>query len=160
MTHIVTITSASALCSSRKCKRTGSEEGNNFVCRLIKPCRCRLCLPSPPFTDRSLCCLGRETAVLLSAARLRCALWLVIIDFLPTTLHFDTSIPVIYVSALLFTQPCSPPWAVMSCAAISRFLIDLFKMLDTTGCTQLSHIKFPEPRVQLGSLQTASLYHR
>lgn len=71
--------------------------------------------------------------------------------FPPHTLPFDTSIPVIYVSVLLFTQPCSPLWAVISCTTINRFLIDLFKLLDATGCTQLSHIKFPEPRVQLGS---------
>lgn len=89
--------------------------------------------------------------MLLSAAKLRRALWRVTIDFLPTTLHFDTSIPVIYVSALLFTQPCSPLWAAISCTIISQFLIDLFKMLDTTGCMQLSHIEFPEPKSPLGS---------
>lgn len=101
-------------------------------------------MSAKPAVHRPLpCCPGRETAVLLSAAKLRCALWLVTIDFLPTTLHFGTSIPVIYVSVLLFTRPCSPPWAVTSCTAISPFLIDLFKMLDTAGCTQLSHIKFP-----------------
>lgn len=93
---------------------------------------------------------GRETAA-LAAAKLTCALWCVTIDFLPTTLRLDTAIPVTYVSALLFTQPCSPFWAVICCTTISRFLIDLFKMLDATGCAQLSHIKFPEPRVQLGS---------
>lgn len=159
MTHIVTITSASALCSSRRCKRTGSEEGNNFVCRVIKPGRCRLCLPSPPFTDSSLRCLGGKQ---LYCFRCKTQMCFMACDnrFPPhhaSLRHFNSSN--IHLSPSVYSA-CSPPWAVMSCTTISRFLIDLFKMLDTTGFTQLSHIKFPEPRVQLGSLQTASLYHR
>jgi hypothetical protein len=52
---------------------------------------------------------------------------------------------------LLFAHPL-PLRAVISCTTINRFLIDLFKMQDTAGCTQLSHITCLEPRVQLGSL--------
>lgn len=155
MTHILSITPASALCSPRGKTRSAKEQAARrvaiFVCKLMELMQVSPLSGSPPFTGCPQRCLGRETAVLLSAAKLRCALWLVTIDFLPTTLHLDTSIPVIYVSALLFTPPCSPPWAVISCITTNSFLIDLFKMLDTTGCTQLPHIKFPEQRVQLGS---------
>lgn len=155
MTHILNITPGSALCSptgrAESAKGRGSEGGNDFCLQIDQAeagvafvCRA---LPS----QTAPCAVWGGNSWMLSAAELRRALWLVTIDFLPTTLHFDTSIPVIYVSALLFTQPCSPLWAAISCTTISRFLIDLFKMLDTTGCMQLSHIPFPEPGVPLGS---------
>lgn len=155
MTHIPIITPASALCfpngRAESAKGTGNEEGNDFYLQIDQADAGVAFVCGALHSQTAPRLPGRETAVLLSAAKLRCALWLVTIDFLPTTLHFDTTIPVIYVSALLFTQPCSPFWAVICCTTISRFLIDLFKMLDATGCAQLSHIKFPEPRVQLGS---------
>lgn len=82
---------------SGKCKGTGSSEDNDF-CLQIDGADAGVPFvgPSPPFIGCSLGC-PRKTAVPLSPANLRCALWLVTIDFLPTTLHFDTSIPVIYV---------------------------------------------------------------
>ena len=97
MTHILNIAPASALCSpsgrAEKCKGTGGQEGNDFCVQIDQAdagvtfvCRA----PPLPFTDCSPSCLGRETAVPLSAAKLRCALWLMTIDFLPTTLPFDT----------------------------------------------------------------------
>lgn len=79
---------------SGKVQRNRRPGGERFLCAdRSSGCRCHLCLPSPPtlpFTDCSPSCLGRETAVPLSAAKLRCALWLMTIDFLPTTLPFDT----------------------------------------------------------------------
>lgn len=123
-----------------------------FVCRWIKLMQVSP-LSGEPSVHRPLPTLPGERN---SCTALRCKTQMCFMAcdnrFPPTTLHFDTSIPVIYVSALLFTQPCSPLWAVISCTTINHFLIDLSKMLDTTGCTQLSHIKFPEPRVRLGSV--------
>lgn len=154
MTHIPNITPASALRSPRGRTESAKERAVRrvtiSVCTLIQLMQVLPLSAEPPLTGCSRAAAGEGNSCTALRAKLRCALWLVTIDFLPTTLHFDTSIPVIYVSALLFTRPCSPLWAIISGTTINRFLIDLFKMLDTTGCTQLSHIKFPEPGVQLG----------
>lgn len=62
--------------------RSSSEEGNN-LCRLIKLMQVSP-LSAEPWASRLLPALpGEGTAVLLAAAKLRCALWLVTMDFLP-----------------------------------------------------------------------------
>lgn len=154
MTHIPIVTLASASCfpsgRAESAKGAGDEQGKDLYLQIDQADAGVAFVWGALGSQTAPRLPGRETAA-LAAAKLTCALWCVTIDFLPTTLRLDTAIPVTYVSALLFTQPCSPFWAVICCTTISRFLIDLFKMLDATGCAQLSHIKFPEPRVQLGS---------
>lgn len=140
---------------SGKVQRNRRPGGERFLCAdRSSGCRCHLCLPStPPPVHRLLPELPGEGN---SCTALCCKTQMCFMAddnrFPPHHAPLRHSVPVIYASALLFVRPCSPLQAVISCTAINRFLIDLFKMLDTTGCMQLSHIKFPEPRVQLGSL--------
>lgn len=155
MTHILNITPASALCSPSRTAESAKEQAARrvtiFACRLIKLMQVTALPAEPPIhrlpparraegnSCAALCC---KTQMCFMADDNRLP---------PHHASPRLSIPVIDASALLFPRPCSPLQAVISCTTIHRFLIDLFKMLDTTGCTQLSHIKFPEPGVQLGS---------
>lgn len=63
-----------------------------------------------PSSPRLFSALPREgNSCTIFTGKLRCALWLMTIGSRPATFHLDTSIPVIQVSARLFTRPCSPP---------------------------------------------------
>lgn len=97
-----------------ECKAIGSEEGSDFhlqidqadagittVCRApLRPAIHRL-LPA-------LCGEGNSCPA-LSAAKLRCALWLMTIDFLPTTLHFDPEFPSYAPQPFCWLGPAHPP---------------------------------------------------
>ena len=93
MTHIAAITPASASCS-RRCKGTGSEDGNDF-CLQIDQADAGVAFVWRALRSQTAprAARGRETAVLLSAAKLRCALWPVTIGFPPprftSTLQFQ-----------------------------------------------------------------------
>lgn len=157
MTHIPNITPAAALCSPGGREEQAVRRVTIFVCRLIKLMQV-LPLSAEPSVHRQLPTLPGEGN---SCTALRCKTQTCFMAcdnrFPPhhaSLRHFNSSN--IHLSPSVYSV-LSPLWAVISRTTINRFLIDLFKMLDTTGFMQLSHIKFPEPRVQLGSLQIAAL---